>query len=108
MWRARRAAGHRDPEVGSRTLRAPPHHLRIRLRRYKCEICGRVWRHDTDQAAPARAKISRTGLAWALKALVVDHATISVIAVKLAVSWHTASDAILAEGQRDFIDDPSR
>ena len=85
-----------------------PTTLFIRLRRYKCEICRRVWRHDTDQAAPTRAKISRTGLAWALKALVVDHATISVIAAKLAVSWHTASDAILAEGQRVFIDDPSR
>jgi hypothetical protein len=67
-----------------------------------------VWRHDTDQAAPARAKISRTGLAWALKALVVDHATISVIAAKLAVSWHTANDAILAEGHRVLIDDPAR
>ena len=85
-----------------------PSTLLIRLRRYKCEICRRVWRHDTDQAAPTRAKISRTGLAWALKALVVDHATISVIAAKLAVSWHTANDAILAAGQRVFIDDPSR
>lgn len=85
-----------------------PTTLLIRLRRYKCELCGRVWRHDTDQAAPARAKISRTGLAWALKALVVDHATISVIAAKLAVSWHTANDAILAEGHRALIDDPSR
>ena len=67
-----------------------------------------MWRHDTGQAAPARAKISRTGLGWALKALVVDHSTISVIAAKLAVSWHTANDAILAEGHRNLIDDPAR
>ncbi|SMX95377.1 ISL3 family transposase, partial [Brevibacterium aurantiacum] len=85
-----------------------PTTLHIRLRRYKCVECGRVWRQDTTAAAPPRAKISRTGLDWALRALVIDHDTVSVIASKLAVSWHTANSAILAEGRRLLINDPTR
>ncbi|MBG9332254.1 transposase family protein, partial [Corynebacterium belfantii] len=63
-----------------------PTTLHIRLRRYKCVECGRVWRQNTTAVAPPRAKISRTGLDWALRALVIDHDTVSVIAHKLAVS----------------------
>src|SRR5699024_5518129 len=33
---------------------------------------------------------------------------VSVIAAKLAVSWHTANSAILAAGHRLLIDDPTR
>jgi transposase len=43
-----------------------------------------------------------------LRALVIDHDTVSVIAAKLAVSWHTANSAVLAEGQRLLINDPTR
>ncbi|MCI4013194.1 transposase, partial [Brevibacterium sp. ZH18] len=82
--------------------------LHIRVRRYKCIECGHVWRQDTTAAAPPRAKISRSGLDWALRALVVDHDTVSVIADKLAVSWHTANSAVLAEGHRLLINDPNR
>lgn len=109
-----RCGGHGTPRdtLTRRLAHEPfghrPTTLMIRLRRYKCIECGRVWRHDTTAAAPARAKISRTGLAFALKALVVDHVTVSVIAAKLAVSWHTANDAILTEGHRILIDDPAR
>ena len=85
-----------------------PTTLHIRLRRYTCVECGRVWRQNTTAAAPPRAKISRTGLDWALRALVIDHDTVSVIARKLAVSWHTANSAILAQGHRLLIDDPAR
>nr|WP_264299167.1 ISL3 family transposase [Brevibacterium aurantiacum] len=85
-----------------------PTTLHIRLRRYKCIECGHVWRQDTTAAAPARAKISRAGLDWALRALVVDHDTMSVIAKKLAVSWHTANSAVLTEGHRLLINDPNR
>lgn len=85
-----------------------PTTLHIRVRRYKCIECGRVWRQDTTTAAPPRAKISRSGLDWALRALVVDHDTVSVIADKLAVSWHTANSVVLAEGHRLLINDPNR
>src|SRR5699024_2739268 len=73
----RRCGGHgivRDTVV-RRLAHEPfghrPTTLHIRLRRYKCVECGRVWRQDTTAAAPPRAKISRTGLDWALRALVI-------------------------------------
>ena len=59
-------------------------------------------------AAQPRAKISRAGLRWALEALVVDHLTVSRVAAGLGVSWSAANDAVLAEGRRVLIDDPSR
>lgn len=85
-----------------------PTTLLIRVRRYKCSGCARVWRQDTTTAAPQRAKISRGGLRWGLAAIVVDHLSISRVAAGLAVSWSAANDAILAEGKRKLIDDPHR
>ena len=85
-----------------------PTMLRIRVRRYRCTGCGRVWRQNTDQAAEARAKLSRGGLAWALEGLVLDHLPVSRIAASLGVDWTTANDAVLAEGTRRLIDDPGR
>lgn len=82
--------------------------LLIRVRRYRCSWCRLVWREDTNLAAPERAKISRSGLRWALEAIVIDHLTISRAAATLGVSWHTANRAILAEGRRLLIDDPQR
>ena len=60
------------------------------------------------EAAPERQKISRTGLAWALNGLVCQHLSVSRIAEGLGVTWNTANDAVLAEGQRLLIDDPAR
>lgn len=85
-----------------------PTTLLVRVRRYRCDDCGRTWRQDTSRAAPPRAKISRTGLRWALAGIVVDHLTVSRVAAGLGVSWHTANTAILAEGRRVLIDDPAR
>ncbi|BDZ37442.1 ISL3 family transposase [Microbacterium suwonense] len=85
-----------------------PTTLLVRLRRYACTGCGRRWREDATAAAPRRAKLSRGGMRWALEALVVDHLTVSRIAAGLGVGWHTANDAVLAEGRRLLIDDPSR
>lgn len=81
--------------------------LLIRVRRYRCDWCQKVWREDTSQAAPARAKITRAGLRWALEALVIDHLTIARAAANLGVSWHTANTAILTAGKQ-LIDDPAR
>ena len=81
--------------------------LLIRVRRYRCDWCRRVWREDTSQAAPARTKITRAGLRWALEALVIDHLTVSRAAANLGVSWHTANTAILTAGMQ-LIDDPAR
>ena len=85
-----------------------PTTLLVRVRRYRCVGCLRVWREDTSRAAPARAKVSRGGLGWALKALVVDHLSMSRVAAGLGVSWSTANDAVLSEGHRRLIDDPKR
>jgi transposase len=85
-----------------------PTTLLIRVRRYKCTSCGRVWRQNTDKAAPARAKISRGGLRWALESLVLDHVAVTRVAAGLDVSWSNANDAVLAEGHRRLIDDPHR
>ena len=82
--------------------------LLVRVRRYRCSGCGRSWRQDTSQAAEPRSKLSRGALTWALTALVLDHLTISRVAARLGVSWHTANTAVLAEGRRVLIDDPTR
>ncbi|SMO88451.1 ISL3 family transposase [Propioniciclava tarda] len=85
-----------------------PTTLLVTVRRYRCTGCGYVWRQDTSQAARPRAKLSTAALRWALVALVVQHLTIARIAEALAVSWNTANDAVLAEGKRLLIDDPTR
>ncbi|WP_066517366.1 ISL3 family transposase [Curtobacterium ammoniigenes] len=85
-----------------------PTTLLVRVRRYHCSGCGRVWRQDVSAAAEPRAKISRTGLRWALTGLVNDHRTISRVAAGLGVSWHTANSAVLTEGRRTLIDQPGR
>ncbi len=82
--------------------------LQVRVRRYRCAHCGKTWRQDTLKAAAPRAKISRGGLDWALRAIVVDHLTVSRVAAGLGVSWHTANSAIITEGRRRLIDDTAR
>lgn len=85
-----------------------PTTLAIRVRRYQCTGCGAVWRQDTSAAAEPRAKLSRGGLRWALDGLVRQHLTIARVAEGLAVTWNTANDAVLSEGQRVLIGDPHR
>ena len=82
--------------------------LMVRVRRYKCSGCGRVWRQDTTPAARPRAKISHGGLRWALEGIVLDHLTVSRIAAGLGVSWSAANAAVFAEGRRVLIDAPGR
>ena len=85
-----------------------PTTLLITVRRYRCKECSHVWRQDTTAAAPPRAKISRGGLRWALVGIVVAHLSMARVADGLGVSWHTANDAVLAEGRRVLINDPHR
>lgn len=85
-----------------------PTTLLLTIRRYKCTGCGHVWRQDTSRAAEPRAKLSRTALRWALVGLVCQRLTVARLAEALAVSWDTANDAVLAEGQRALLDDPDR
>lgn len=85
-----------------------PTTLLVTVRRYRCTGCGHVWRQDASLAAPARSKLSRRGLAWALEALVVQHLSVARIAEALDVAWDTANTAVLAEGRRVLIDDTTR
>ncbi len=82
--------------------------LVVTIRRYRCTGCGHVWRQDTSRAAEPRAKLSRRALRWSLEALVCQHLSVARVAEGLAVSWDTANDAVLAEGRRVLINDPSR
>jgi len=82
--------------------------LVVRVRRYACSGCGRIWRQDTARVAPPRAKISHGGLGWALRGIVVDHLTVTRVAAGLGVSWSAANDAVLTEGRRRLIEDPTR
>ena len=67
-----------------------------------------MWRQDSSKAAEPRAKLSRRGLRWALEAIVCQHLSVARVAEGLAVSWNTANNAVLAEGQRLLIADPAR
>ena len=82
--------------------------LLVRLRRYACTDCGRVWRQDLDRAAPERGKLSRDAVLWALKSLVIDRLSVARIAAALAVAWHTVNDAVLTAGRELLIADPTR
>jgi len=85
-----------------------PTTLLVTIRCYRCAGCARVWRQDLSNAAEPRAKLSRSALQWALKAIVCQHLTVTGVAEALAVSWNTANNAVLAEGQRVLIADPAR
>ena len=106
------AAGLARDTVTRRLAHAPfghrPTTLLVRVRRYRCGSCRRVWRQEMTRAAEPRSKLSRVGLAWALAGLVVQHLTVARVAEGLGVGWHTANDAVLAEGHRVLISDPAR
>ena len=85
-----------------------PTTLLVTVRRYRCPGCGHVWRQDTSKAAAPRAKISRRGMWWALTGIVVAHLNMARVAAGLAVAWDTANNAVLAEGKRLLINDPTR
>ena len=85
-----------------------PTTLLVRVRRFRCATCRSVWLQDTTAAAEPRAKLTRAALGWGLFALVVNHMSVSAVARALGVAWGTANDAILTEGQRVLISDPTR
>ncbi len=85
-----------------------PTTLLVAVRRYRCSGCGHIWRQDTSKAAEPRATLTRGGLRWALTAIVCQHLTVARVAEALGVAWNTANDAVLAEGKRVLIRDPTR
>lgn len=67
-----------------------------------------MWRQDAGEAAESPARLSRRALRRALEALVCQHLSVSRGAEDGAVSWNTAENAVLTEGQRVLIADPAR
>ena len=85
-----------------------PTMLQVRVRRYRCGDCCRVWRQDTTTAAAARTKLSRDAVYWALKSVVIDRMSIARVAANLGTAWHTVNHAVLEAGQELLSNDPAR
>ncbi|EHM93304.1 hypothetical protein HMPREF0975_01954 [Actinomyces sp. oral taxon 849 str. F0330] len=85
-----------------------PTQLLVRLRRFACPHCRRVWRQDTSALAQPRARLTRSAVEWGLRALALDSMSISRVARTLELSWHTANTTILASAQVALLDDPHR
>ncbi len=80
----------------------------VRVRRFACRHCRRVWRQDTNRPAEPRARLTRSAVKWGLRALGLECMSISRVAAALGVTWRTANTAILASAQATLLDDPHR
>ena len=82
--------------------------LHVTVRRYRCACCGHVWRQDTSSVAAPRSTLTTHAVLWALRAVVLDRASIARVAASLGASWHTVNDAVLTAGRELLIGDPTR
>ncbi len=85
-----------------------PTQLVVRVRRFACTHCRRVWRQDTSGLAEPRARLTRSAVEWGLRALALEAMSVSRVAAALGISWHTANNAILTSAQATLLDDPHR
>ena len=85
-----------------------PTQLLVRLRRFACTHCRRVWRQDTSGLAEPRTRLTRSAVEWGLRALALECMSVSRVAAALGISWHTANNTILASAQATLLDDPHR
>lgn len=63
--------------------------------------------HRVHPLAPPRALLTRLAVLWAADALIDDDTTVSALARRLDVDWHTPWDALEVEARRRA-DDPAR
>ncbi len=83
--------------------------LRWRKRVWRCQepVCPvRTFTENHPVAAP-RARLTRLAVVWAADALAEDDTTVSALARRLHVDWHTLWDALQREAQRRAAD-PAR
>ena len=80
----------------------------VRLRRFACTHCRRVWRQDTSSLAEPRTRLTRAAVEWGLRALAMECMSVCRVAAALGISWHTANNAILTNAQATLLDDPHR
>jgi len=85
-----------------------PTELVVRVRRFACRHCRRVWRQDANRLAEPRARLTHQAVDWGLRALGLESMSVSRAAQALGVTWHTANTAILASAQVTLLDDPHR
>ena len=85
-----------------------PTQLVVRVRRFACTHCRRVWRQDTSTLAEPRTRLTHAPVEWGLRALALECMSVSRVAAALEISWHTANNAILTRAQATLLDDPHR
>ena len=106
------AQGQARGTVARRLAHVPvgwrPTQLLVRLRRFTCTRCRRVWRQDASTLAGPRARLTRLAVEWGLRALALERMSVSRVAVALGISWHTANNTILARAQATLLVDPHR
>ena len=60
-----------------------PTQLVVRVRRFACTHCRRVWRQDTSSLAEPRARLTRSAVEWGLRALALEAMSVSRVAAAL-------------------------
>ena len=60
-----------------------PTQLVVRVRRFACTHCRRVWRQDTSGLAEPRARLTRSAVEWGLRALALEAMSVSRVAAAL-------------------------
>ena len=85
-----------------------PTQLVVRVRRFACTHCRRVWRQDTSGLAEPRARLTRSAVEWGLRALALECMSVSRVAAALGISWHTANNAILTRAEQTITGNPDR
>ena len=85
-----------------------PTQLVVRVRRFACTHCRRVWRQDTSSLAEPRARLTHAAVEWGLRALALECMSVSRVAAALGISWHTANNAILTRAEQTITGNPDR
>ena len=85
-----------------------PTQLVVRVRRFACTGCRRVWRQDTSSLAQPRARLTHAAVEWGLRALALECMSVSRVAAALGISWHTANNAILTRAEQTITGNPDR
>ena len=85
-----------------------PTQLVVRVRRFACTGCRRVWRQDTSALAQPRARLTRSAVEWGLRALALEAMSVSRVPAALGISWHTANNAVPTRAEQTITGNPHR
>ena len=73
----------------------------MRVRRFACTTCRRLWRQDSTWPAEPRVRLTHQAVVWGLRAQGVEY-------LSVAVAWHTASTSILTRTWQTIAGDLDR